>query len=190
MTPNLPLPLQTVSTKAQNFSNNLEAVLKTSSTIECSPKIKLSNTEDDADLQTTNNYEKATLSVKVFNVDEPETVPGGLRKQDVFIADNSSTSSFMLWEADIGSVQEGMSYRLTDVLVRSYRSTKYLSMPKSGATITTIPDIGEVNTELQQDTVVTINKAVVIAALSLETYSTCTCIIRNTGKLIPGSRPI
>ena len=27
------------------------------------------------------------LSVKVFNVDEPETVPGSLRKQDVFIAD-------------------------------------------------------------------------------------------------------
>ena len=43
-------------------------------------------------------------------------------------------------------------------------------------TITTIPDIGKVNTELQPDTVVTVNQAVAIAVLSLETYATCiTC---------------
>ena len=57
--------------KNSKFSNDLEALLKTSSTIECSPKkIKLSSTHDDAkqdaicclaDLQTMPDYERGHL---------------------------------------------------------------------------------------------------------------------------------
>ena len=74
----------------------------------------------------------------------------------------------------VRSKQKGLSYRLTDVMVKSYKLSKYLSMPKSEATIITIPDIGEVKSEPEPDPVVTMeHKLWLLAVLSLEMYSTC-----------------
>jgi len=64
-------------------------------------------------------------------------------KQDVIVADHTSTTKVNLWE-DYVDFMEDKSYSLTDFVVWEYNCRQYLSMLKEGATIAPIEDIGEV----------------------------------------------
>ena len=53
----------------------------------------------------------------------------------------------MLWEGDVESLEEGKSYRLIDVGVRSYDGTKYLCYTAKSTKEETVKDLEEVNEE-------------------------------------------
>ena len=58
-----------------------------------------------------------------------------MAKQDISMSGKSGNVKFILWEKDIGKIKKGMSYKLTNVIVREFNNIKYLSMPKDGAMI-------------------------------------------------------
>ncbi len=82
-----------------------------------------------------------------------------------------------MWEDDIGKLVMGNSYRLEDAVVRSYQGNKYISVPKDGATITKIEDIGDVDEEDLADNTFTVKDAEVIDVQSLGTYKYWACIV-------------
>jgi len=61
-------------------------------------------------------------------------VSGGKHKQDTTIADATASTRLTLWESDIGLLEQGESYQLTKVMVRTFQGQPYLSYPFSGAT--------------------------------------------------------
>ncbi|CAB3981012.1 Hypothetical predicted protein [Paramuricea clavata] len=53
-----------------------------------------------------------------------------LQKQDALFTDNTGTVRLVLWEKDIDRVTSGSSYKLSNVMVREYDQSKYLSLSK------------------------------------------------------------
>lgn len=124
------------------------------------------------------DFQRVSIDIKVAYLYEPLRVTGGKRKQDIVIADSSTTARLTLWEERINSMDEEESYALQNVVVRQFRDRKYLSMAKNGSTIKHIEDIGEVaeyDPEIDDDKGQKrdINKASIIAVISLDTYKSC-----------------
>jgi len=95
-------------------------------------------------IQHIQKFLKVSTEVKVLvQKREPIYVSTGKMKQDVIVADHTSTMKVNLWE-DYVDFMEDKSYSLTDFVVREYNCRQYLSMPKEGATIAPIEDIGGV----------------------------------------------
>lgn len=71
---------------------------------------------------------KITITAKAVDSKEPVELTSHT-KQDIFIADSTSTAILMLWEEHIGTVAEGKSYPLQNFVVRItvYTSKKNLS---------------------------------------------------------------
>ena len=80
------------------------------------------------ELQSTDEYEKVSIEVKVIKITIPETVGTGKRKQDVIVADGTATGKVTLWEEHIGDLEENASYKLQNFMVREWNATKYLVM--------------------------------------------------------------
>ena len=59
-------------------------------------------------------------------------VTGGKRKQDVVVADSTSSMSVVLLEDHIDSMSADVSYRFEDFMVKEYKIRKILSMPRNG----------------------------------------------------------
>ena len=53
-----------------------------------------------------------------------------LTKQEYSIADATSTSTIVVWEDSVGILSEGCSYKLSGLIVRTFRNEKYLSVPR------------------------------------------------------------
>ena len=47
-----------------------------------------------------------------MKVREEETVGDGKKKQEVEVADGSDVGNVVLWEGDIGKLEDGVSYQL------------------------------------------------------------------------------
>ena len=88
------------------------------------------------------------------------------------IADCTSAANVSLWQNDIGSMVEGKSYRLSNVVVSCYQSSKYLSLPK-GATIIECADLGDVAEDDLAEDFVTVIDAEVVGVLTLGSYPAC-----------------
>ena len=73
-------------------------------------------------------FAKVTVNVKVHKLNDPESVRTGKQKQEVLVADHSTTAKVTLWEEQIGYLREGASYRLECFVVRESGGAKYLSM--------------------------------------------------------------
>jgi len=76
--------------------------------------------------------EKVSLKCKIIKVSEPEIVTKKatgkqLKKQNVIVADESGQCRLVLWESDVGGLEEGRTYLLVDVAVRKYNFTRHLS---------------------------------------------------------------
>lgn len=71
-------------------------------------------------LQDKENCDRVIVQVKVVKVHEEETVGDGKRKQDVKVADGSDVGNVVLWEGDIGKLEDGVSYQLNRFKVRSF----------------------------------------------------------------------
>ena len=67
-----------------------------------------------------------------------------LQKQDVVIGDETGSCRLVLWEEDVGSLEEVKSYHLLDVVVRRYGTAKYLSY-SSRCSKTLVEDMKDIN---------------------------------------------
>ena len=56
---------------------------------------------------------------------------GTKTKQDVVVADATAKSTVTLWENDVSSLQQGISYQLNRLEVRVYMGKKHISFPSS-----------------------------------------------------------
>jgi hypothetical protein len=90
-------------------------------------------------------YQRVLCAIKVLEVVEAEEVPGGKKKQDILVSDATGTLRLVLWESEIGQLEEKKSYKLCGVVVREFGGTKFLSTAKKNCKIEVIEDIGVVN---------------------------------------------
>ena len=68
-----------------------------------------------------------------------------------FIADNTGRAKVTMWEQNIDALTPDSSYSLQNFVVREYKGRKFLSMPREGAEIIPIPDVGPIDTESDSD---------------------------------------
>ena len=115
------------------------------------------------------NYQHITVLVKILHQKEVIEIHSGLSKQDCIVGDSTSTATLVVWESRIGKLNVGMPYRLSGVMVHSFKGKNYLSVPKDNCEISIIDDIGHVVQEVPQN----MKGAVVVGIMSLKTYNSC-----------------
>ena len=166
---------------------DLEIILKNSCKIQRSPhnfdteqcqpaKREHINLEDIKDLP---NFVEITTTAKVISVHKPIMVAGGKTKQDIIIADATSTAPLTLWETDVDRLIEGNTYSFTNLLVRTFQGKKQLSAPKHAA-IASDDDITDVasaeSSDSDSDSSMTLKNAEIIAVPVFSSYTAClTC---------------
>lgn len=94
-----------------------------------------------------------TVMVKAIVIDAPETVTNRghqLTKQDCIIGDSSGNGRVVLWEQDVGKMEETKSYKLVSVEVKSFKGNSYFSFT-SESEIIPINDIGETTEIIEED---------------------------------------
>lgn len=181
--------LHNCEVKPARQSEELQIVMRSSTRVQASPKkfdidckdvsrniadqISLSGLDDK------NTFDRVSLAAKVLNVEEPSKVSGDLTKQDITIADRTAAARMTLWEADIGHRK---SYKLT-IVVHTYQGSKYLTMPKEGANLDEIADIGEVAADDIPENVVTAHDVEVIGVQTLDSYPSCVACIAKSNQL-------
>ena len=173
--------IENCQVKKSRQSDELEVLLRSASRLQSSPKkfnigdiTKLTTSEITLrDLSTRNTFNKVSVPAKVIRVDDPVKVSGNLTKQDIVVADSTSAAKLTVWEANVGCVTEGESYRFVNLVVRSYQHSKYLSLPKDSGHIEKIEDIGDVvEDDLAEDSV-TVYGAEVAGVIALGSYMSC-----------------
>ena len=132
-------------------------------------------------------FQKITTSVKVIQVSDIVTVTGGKKKQDVTIADNTSTAKVTLWEQYIGALQDGKSYKLNNFVVREYKNIKFLSMPREGSTIAEVEDMASDSDAEERQQIKQLSNAQIIGVPHLDTYKAC---IRCKARVEPLTPPL
>ena len=60
------------------------------------------------------------------------------------MADASGVVRVSVWEGHVDVMEKGKCYNLKNFMIRQFQRTKYLTMPKEGASIILIDDIGVV----------------------------------------------
>ena len=60
------------------------------------------------------------------------------------VADKTDYIRLTLWQEDIDKLQDGNSYLLQNMIVKSFNGSKYLNTPKSGLLSTLHEDLGDV----------------------------------------------
>lgn len=99
-----------------------------------------------AQLRDIDRFRRVMLKVKATKVEEPGEVPGGKVKQDITVADNTGCTRLTIWGAEIGRIENRMSYHLSGMTVREFRGRKFLSTSIDHTSdIVAIDDIGEVS---------------------------------------------
>ena len=176
-----PIKLEDCEIKQSRQGHKMEVILKNSTKITESPKdINVPEDTDESPVLTTLinlpsllNFQQIVTTIKVIQTPDPMTVTGGKCKQDVIIADDTATAKVTLWEQYVGALQLGNSYMLKNFVIREYNQLKYLSMPREGAEILSVEDVGDVyelssdsSSEEQQEML--INNAQIVAKLALD----------------------
>ena len=152
--------LQNCQIKEAREGHKMEVLIKTSTQIH--PSSKKFNVTDDAEddhrttinlseLIITQNFQRVYIDVKVVKKSNVTYVAGNKRKQDVIIADNTGRAKLTLWEQNIDALTPDSSYSLQNFVVREYEGRKFLSMPRDGAEIIPLPDVGPIDTESDSD---------------------------------------
>ena len=117
-------------------------------------------------LQSKYVFAKVTVNVKVYKSSDPETVRTGKEKQEVSVADQSSTGKVTLLEEQVEHVREGASYRLESFVVREWGGVKYLGQSK----IVPIDDIDFVKISNDEKTIKDVQ---IMAVPQLACYKAC-----------------
>ena len=78
------------------------------------------------DLQEQPTYSKVLVKAKVMNVEAVTKLAGGLRKQEVTIADSTAPARLTLWEDNIDTLNEFDCYHFQPLTVRAFKSQIYI----------------------------------------------------------------
>lgn len=89
-------------------------------------------------------FEQVSVLVKVTGVEEKIEVKPNLWKQDVYVADATSSTRVVLWQENIGKLEVSNSYMLKGITVRSFDGLKYLTPSKSSCCMVPHEDVGDV----------------------------------------------
>ena len=171
-----PVALENCQIKRARCTDDMEIILKSTSQVQMSPqkfpKHKVAtfvNENISLDcLERKGEYDNVTVSAKVLYVEEPVQVSSISTIQEVTIADASAAAKLTLWQDNLNAVEEGNCYEFKNVVVRVFRNEQYLSIPKEGASITHIDDIGDVaDDDLPRDKMIILDARVVAATLLL-----------------------
>ena len=176
-----PVALEDCRVKRSRYSDDLEIMLKPETTLVVSPK----RVKVDPQMFTSNKpvielkevikrprFDHVSFNAKVVRVDSEAVVADGLKVQNIVVADHTKAVKVAIWEADIGSVQKHKSYFFENFVVNIFKSEKFLQWPKTGATVTEIDNIGDV----EQDDVPgleSVNGAEVAGVLNLDCSTVC-----------------
>ena len=87
--------------------------------------------------------ERVTIRVTVVKVNEPQTVGSNKTKQEVLVADTTAKATVILWGNDVGTLEQGKSYQLNRLEIRTYLTKRHLSFP-SATSADEISDIEDV----------------------------------------------
>ncbi len=157
------LSLVNCDIKKSRFGSGYELVLSEKSCIMCSPKrfrvddeiqSKLNSVCELRELAEINGVaaqvgNKVCVRGKVVSMKEMDEIKsvkgdgGVFKKQECVLADKSQACRLVLWENLINTVEDGKSYKMSSVSVKSYNGDKYLST-LDASEIMEVPDIGEV----------------------------------------------
>lgn len=132
-------------------------------------------------------YEKVTVKIKVVDVKQ-QMQAGNKMKQDVIVADETSTARVVLWEEHMNCLRDKKSYCLKNFIVKKYQSTNYLTMSREGTEITLIEDIGNVAESIDDlDEIIEIKDVLIVGVPHLDTYRAC---IQCNGRVEPQTPPL
>ena len=95
---------------------------------------------------------------------------GTSMKQDIVLADSTATCRCVVWEKNIGTFDVNSCYKLTDVMVKSFNGTKYLSLLEKSP-VAKVEDIGEVVQSADSSKIKI--KGEIVGVMSCDTYSSC-----------------
>ena len=133
--------------KIARQGDGYEVMLKRTTTIKESPrKMDVATLMPESNivmLSSVDGMEKIIVNVKVLEVKEKGDV-GGTIKRDVIVADASGVVRVSVWEGHVDVMEKGKCYNLKNFMIQQFQRTKYLTMPKEGASIILIDDIGVV----------------------------------------------
>ena len=139
-----------------------------------------------SDLQKTPEFQLVSVAAKVTNITDPSKVANGKLKQDITIADASSSARFTIWEEEIGNFDLGKSYNICSIKVREFRDIKYLTTSQGISQYSLIDDIGPVadTDEGSKDQYHASNprNARIMGVHDLHTFNSC---INCHGKVVP-----
>ena len=130
--------------------------------------------------------------VSVFPVQEINIKNSGkkVKKMDVNLADHTGVHRCVVWEKQIALVEDGKSYKLNNVTVRSFNGTKYISLGENSL-VEEIEDIGEVADDVNPEDGTGRAKVVkgdIVGILgNVDTYKSCRSC---NGKIIDTKAPI
>ena len=120
-----------------------------------------------SDLPQLSNFQTVSVHVKVIKVKQ-------LTKQEYTIADVTGTSTIVAWEDNCGILQEGQSYKLEGLNVRTFQNNKYLSIPREGFKIIEIDDIKEVaSTPTTVENEHKLIHTIIVGVKHLDMYNAC-----------------
>lgn len=197
LTKKTPLRLEDCQIKPGRRGSKMEIQLKDTTVLMKSPKtFDFSAIDFDTDagiainlgeLEDMSLYQKVTADVKVLVVDEPVTFSSGVTKQDVTVADRHAVGKVLLWEENVGKLQQQGSYTLKDFVIREYACSRFLGFSQEGSQILPIADMGVVKQlDGEEDKLEELGEAKVIAVMQLEMYRAC---LRCKGRVEPLGSP-
>lgn len=177
-----PVAIGNCQIKESAYSSQLEVIIRNSSDLQRSSlefavdvdnlKVDCSDVVTLDELPQLANFERVSVQVKVVTECDASKVKD-LTKQEYIIADATGVTKIVTWEDNLGLLQEGLSYKLTGLTVRTFQNEKYLSIGMDGFGISEIDDIGEVyNTTIVVDERKLVN-AVFVGVKSLDMFSAC-----------------
>ena len=201
---------------SESKNGKLQIVIKSYTVIERSSTVfQISDSTSDGSTTTTldnlhifDNYDRVNVSVAVLQVKDSEVVgESQLSKQEITVADETTTTTLVLWGNRIGSLEEHKSYLLKRVQVSCFAGKYQLQYPRSGASV---EEIDPLDTEGVEDSLPspipqqTLIAAKVIGVQNFEVQYTCIsckatmektgssshgiCHKCNTGQVLMGSR--
>ena len=125
------------------------------------------------ELITKKQYDRVTVRITALKVKDVVTVKNK-QKQEVIVGDDSGTTTFTLWESNIGKMVENKSYQLNRVQVHQFLGKYELNFPLFGASIEEIDDLPDVSPfEPSTETLTTIEHVSIVGVSKLELSFSC-----------------
>ena len=129
-------------------------------------------------------YQRVSVEVKVVEIGDTTELDDGRKVQNVVVADGTGTAEVALWQDFVGKLVLNKSYKLTNVMVKTFKENNSLFTPKENATFSEIGDLKDV-VPLRRSIkrTITITDAKVTAVSDFT--SDLICVSCNKGRIRP-----